>query len=184
VTPSISITRTPSVTPSISVTPPISVTPSIAVTRTPSVSVTPSISITGTPSVTRTPTKSPPALYTVTVRRGTSATRTIGFVGTVSYKLGAGGTKTTLASGITGPTCNTTGLVGTVSNVSAGTVFFVGFESGTTQLQFGAAGCAGSSTSNCGFSGSGSSNPYQVTVNSNITIELKLNVSGGAFTTC
>jgi hypothetical protein len=49
ITPSISISRTPSITPSISISRTPSVTPSISISRTPS--VTPSISISKTPSI-------------------------------------------------------------------------------------------------------------------------------------
>ena len=147
-------------------------TPSISITR------TPSISITRTPSISITPSNTPK--YTVTVNRGNSAARTIGGVSSIVYRLG-GGAKTTLLAGITGPTCNTTSLVGTITNVTAGTVLTIGAQiGGTTNQTFGVAGCAGSSTSNCGYT----TTPYQVTVNSNITINIKLNVVSGAYTTC
>jgi hypothetical protein len=92
-----------------------------------------------------------------------------------------GGAKTTLLGGITGPTCNTTALTGTITNVTAGTQLTIGAQiGGTTDQTFGRDGCAGSSTSNCGYN----TTPYQVTVNSNITINIKLNVVGGIYTTC
>ena len=59
VTPSITVSATPSisVTPSITVssTPSISVTPSVTVTQTPSISITPSITVSTTPSISVTP---------------------------------------------------------------------------------------------------------------------------------
>jgi hypothetical protein len=65
VTPSISISKTPSVTPSISISATPSITPSISISKTPS--VTPSISISKTPSVTpsRTPSTSVPSVTTL-----------------------------------------------------------------------------------------------------------------------
>ena len=140
----------------------------------PSPSVTPSVSIT----------PSNAATYTVTVYQGNSATRTIGGVSSIVYKLGSGGSKTTLASGITDGTCPGPTLRGTITNVPTGTVLYIGAQiGGTTDQTFNAqnsTSCPGGSTGYCGYV----SNPYQITVNSNISVALNLNVSGGAYTTC
>jgi hypothetical protein len=70
VTPSISISRTPSITPSISISATPSITPSISISRTPS--ITPSISISRTPSVTPSITSTP----SISVSRTPSITPT------------------------------------------------------------------------------------------------------------
>ena len=136
---------------------------------------------TTTTTTTSTTTTTTTVLYSVTVTVGNSATRTAGGISGVYYKLGAGGSKTTLATGITGPDCPTTSTVGTINNIPNGTVLYIGPQiAGTTDQTFGATGCAGSPLIHCGFV----NNPYIVTVNSNLTINLNLNVSAGAYTTC
>jgi hypothetical protein len=74
ITPSISVSNTPSIsitaTPTISITPSISVsnTPSISITATPTISITPSISVSATPSISVSPTPSttPPLSPSIT----------------------------------------------------------------------------------------------------------------------
>ncbi len=137
-----------------------------------------------TTTTTSTTTTTTTQVYTVTVYQGNSAARTVGGISGIYYKLGSGGSKTTLATGITDPTCPTTTLRGTITNVPAGTVLYIGAQiGGTTDQTFGAqtgTSCPASSTTYCGYT----TNPYTVTVNSNISVTLNLNVSAGAYTTC
>jgi hypothetical protein len=139
---------------------------------------------TTTTTTTSTTTTTTTAVYTVTVYQGNSATRTVGGVSSIVYKLGAGGSKTTLASGITDGTCPGPTLRGTITNVPAGTVLYIGAQiGGTTDQTFDAqnsTSCPAGSTARCGYN----TNPYTITVNSNISVALNLNVSAGAYTTC
>lgn len=146
--------------------------------------ITTSTTTTTTTAAPTTTTTTTAALYSVTVRVGNSATRTVGGISSIVYKLGLGGTKTTLASGITGPDCPTTALAGTISNIPAGTVLYIGAQiGGTTDQRFGGTtgtSCSGAPNTYCGFD----TTPYTITVNSNTTITLDLLVSGGAYVTC
>jgi hypothetical protein len=202
-TPTPSITRTPTVTPSVtrtptatqtatvSTTPSITRTASITPTTTVSISATPSItatpSVTITPSVTRsvtpsiTPSTSNIITYSVEVRHAIESSIIAGGA-LVFYKLGFGGTKTQLGGTITGPVCDTDALTGTISNIPAGTNLYIGVQltGGTSDIRFGAGGCAGSATTYCGWN----SNPYIFTVNSNTTASLKLNVVSQGYVTC
>lgn len=187
------ITRTPtatrtasvSITPSVTLTPSITPTKTISTTTTPSISVTPSVTV--TPSITRTTTPSitPSAsnivTYTITVRHAIESSISAGGA-LVFYKLGFGGAKTQLGGIITGPVCPTDALTGTISNVPSGTSVYIGvqFTGGSSDLKFGASGCAGSATTYCGWN----SNPYIFTANSDTTVNLELNVVSSGYVSC
>lgn len=180
-----SVSRTPSITPSVSRTPSVSITPSVTpgISQSPSVSITPSVSstpsVTLTPSVSRTPSASP-SIYSVTVDIGFQAEVTVLPPARFYYKLGSGGTKTELGSSTKTPVCNTTATQGTITNIPAGTVLYLGVEADSVDVRFGTGGCAGSALSYCGFSFS----PYSFTVNSNTTVTLKVAINTGAYMTC
>jgi hypothetical protein len=132
-----------------------------------------------TPSVTRTPSPTP-AFYTVTVDRAFQSAVTVPPPARFWYKLGAGGTKTEIGTSTKTPVCNTTATQGTITNIPAGTVLYLGVEADSVGVRFGPGGCAGSALSNCGFDFS----PYSFTVTSSTTVTLKVAINTGDYMTC